>query len=92
MPLHSVMRNPSSIFLAHFTERECSEIFKNLKLTGHEREKLPVYILIKFKTYLVPILCEIFNNSLTQGNFPDLLKSATVISIFKSGDHSQLAN
>ena len=37
-PLSSVMRNPSSIFLVPITERECSEIFQNLKLTRQERE------------------------------------------------------
>ena len=91
-PLNSVMRNPSSIFLTSITERECSEIVRNLKITGQVREKLPVYLLIKFKTYLVPIHCEIINNCLTQGEFPGPLESATVIPKLKSGDHSQSAN
>ena len=41
-PLDSVMRNPSSIFLAPITERECSVIIQILKFTGQKREKLPV--------------------------------------------------
>ena len=86
------MRNLSSIFLAPITERECSEIFRNLKLTGQEREKLLVYLLIKFRAYLVHIICENINNSLSQDKFPDALKSATVIPTFKSGEHSQPAN
>ena len=33
-----------------------------------------------------PILCQLINNSLTSGLFPDCLKMAKVISIYKKGD------
>ena len=91
-PLDSVKRNPSSIFLAPVTERECSDIIQNLKLTGQEKDKLPVHLLIKFRTHLIPTLCKIINKSLSQGKFPDPLKSAVVIPVFKSGDNCQPAN
>ena len=84
-PLDSVMRKPSSIFLAPVTERDFTEIVQNLEMSGQEREKLPVYLLIKFITYLLPISCENINNSSTYDKFPNPLKSTiyTVIPIFK---------
>lgn len=43
-------------------------------------------ILKQFKTILVPPLTYIFNLSISNGIFPELLKRALIIPIFKSGD------
>merc|ERR1712030_155306 len=41
---------------------------------------------------IVPILCEIFNLSIKTGEYPDPLKIAKVIPIFKKGDPSLASN
>ena len=39
-----------------------------------------------------PILCQLINNSLASGLFPDCLKIAKVIPICKQGDRSTISN
>ena len=45
----------------------------------------------KFKN-LTPVLTNIINNSISQGAFPDSLKIAKIIPLFKKGDKSLIAN
>ena len=40
----------------------------------------------------MPVLCQIFNLSMKVGEYPDLLKIAKVLPIFKKGDHSLTSN
>ena len=39
-----------------------------------------------------PVLCDIFNKSFLQGRFPNTLKLATVVAIYKSANRTLLAN
>ena len=41
---------------------------------------------------IAPVLCKIFNMCLQQGTFPDELKSARVIPIYKNGNKDELSN
>jgi len=42
--------------------------------------------------YIRPVLCDIFNKSLINGVFPESLKIAKVVPVFKSGDPTELTN
>ena len=47
---------------------------------------------IKSKNILSPVLSDLFNVCIAQGVFPDCLKMAEVIPIFKKGDHNLATN
>ena len=49
--------------------------------------------ILKYISNLVsPLLTNIMNKSLTSGLFPQLLKVARIVPIFKAGDPNQLGN
>src|SRR6267154_1309595 len=49
-------------------------------------------LIFEIEPYIISPLCHIFNQSLTNGVFPEALKTAKVIPIYKKGDHSSLGN
>ena len=79
-----------------FFETTSSEIIqvisslKNKKTEG--TDELPVSILISLKHVLSPILCYLFNKSIKIGVFPDCLKIAKVLPLFKGGIASDPSN
>ena len=89
------MNNPAqqSIYLYKITQKEILDQIKNLKesnSTGYDQ------ISSKFiklsKSILVPALEYIFNLVISEGEYPDSLKIAKVIPIFKSGDPNKTNN
>jgi hypothetical protein len=69
------------------------EITKNLKISNTQdlwflSSNILKYIIIE----IAPMLSQIFNECLTQGVFPDLLKMAKLIPIYKKGDKSNPTN
>ena len=53
---------------------------------------LPTKILKEFNKHLIGPLSSIINKSLSEGIFPDILKSALVCPIFKKNDKTNCAN
>ena len=86
-PLH-YMRNKilSSLSLEPVTPAEVSTIISDLKLTKQHKNNIPVKLIIYFRTVLCVTLCDMINQSFTQGKFPEPLKHALVTPIFKKGD------
>ena len=81
--------NADSIFLTPVSECEILKLISGLKdgkAPGIDgiRPRLIKYI----SHILAPILMHIFNNVFTSGIYPDALKIAKVIPLFKKGDHS----
>ena len=75
------------------TEADIEQAIKNLKnkkSTGHDRISLS--IIKNNKTVLIPALTELYNISLKQGTFPDTLKTAVIVPIFKKGDPQDIVN
>ena len=84
---------PQSIFLYNTNVTEIINIVRNLKnnnSTGHDG------ISLKFMKLSLPILApalvKIFNHSLSSGVYPDKLKIAKVIPIFKKGTKTSVNN
>lgn len=86
-PLH-YMRNKilSSLSLEPVTPAEVSTIISDLKLTKQHKNNIPVKLIIYFRTVLCVTLCDMINQSFTQGKFPEPLKHALVTPIYKKGD------
>lgn len=86
------MNNKTFIF-DDVTENEILHIVKSLKnksSSGHD--EVSNIILKKCIHYILKPLCYIINNSLKYGIFPDLLKLALIIPIYKNGDESNIEN
>ena len=83
----------NSFFFAPCTEPEINSIIKsisNSKSVGHDQ--ICSEIVKQVAPQLTPALVEIINLSLTCGQFPDKLKIAKVISIYKSGSKTDVSN
>ena len=82
-----------SVFLTGVTEEEIMLEIKHLstnKSPGHD-EFTAKFLKIS-AGIIVPVLCQIFNLSMKVGEYPDLLKIAKVLPIFKKGDPSLTSN
>ena len=73
-----------SLFLRRVTEVEIVQEINSLTLNKSpgQDEFTPNFLKISAKR-VVPVLCEIFNLSIKTGEYPDLLKVAKVLPIFK---------
>ena len=82
-----------SLFFVPTTKREISDIIVNLKQTdsvGHD--SIPLKLVRHCKSELAEILSDINNHAIAEGVFPDSLKIAKVIPIFKAGDLKSVTN
>ena len=81
------------MFFNPVLENEIHDIIANLKnSTSKGHDNLPMSILKSCNVELCPILASLSNESLSSGVFPDALKIAKVVPIFKMGDTKQVAN
>ena len=83
----------NSLFLELATEQEVLEIvkcFKNGVASGYDN--LPVFAIKESIDLIVNILTHLVNLSMASGIFPDPLKLARVVPIFKSGDARTITN
>ena len=82
-----------SLFLNPVTDEDIIEIVKNAKTKYskyHDSIDMPLVKLVI--PYIVKPLKHIFNISLQNGVFPDRMKIARVITIFKTGDVQEFSN
>lgn len=92
-PLDYVDHNTtSSFFTRPVSAVECSTIISALKNTKYSNDMLPVRLLILVRDIISRPLSELISYSFVTGEFPDVLKSATVTPIFKAGDRSCVSN
>ena len=75
------------------TEKEVVQEINKLTLNKSPGEDEFTPNFLKISTNRVaPVLCEIFNLSIKMGEYPDLLKVAKVLPIFKKGDPTLCSN
>ena len=92
-PLSFVNLNQiSSMYLYPVCTSECLKIIKNLKNTKENIDSLPVFLFKQYADLLVHEMCDIINLSFKTGTFPDILKIAKVIPVYKKGDRSIISN
>src|SRR5215469_15442220 len=83
----------NSFYCEPITSAELESILKVLsfkKSAGYD--ELPLWIFKDFKQFLTLIIVYRFNFSLAEGIFPDCLKIAKVIPIFKKGSRKLMSN
>ena len=81
------------MFLAPTTDQEIVDTIGNLKnTTSVGCDNIPLHLIKFCKTEFAVILSQLINNSMTEGIFPDGLKVAKIIPVFKSTDPKSLTN
>ena len=83
--------NQRSIFLFQVSCNEIISLIDGLD-SSKTSANLPVKFLKLTKNEIAPILRTLFNKSIEEGLYPNILKIAKVVPIFKAGDSRQLNN
>ena len=83
-------RNEQSIELNEITTYEINSIIKNLN--QNKSSDISPRILNLFKHKISPVLSVLFNDCMNANVFPDELKIARVIPLYKSGDKNDISN
>ena len=92
-PLHYIQNfQNSSFFLYPTSEPECSSIISNLKPSKQDINCIPIHMFIYFKSYYIETITNIINLCFLLGIFPDVLKEATIVPIFKKGTTTSITN
>ena len=81
-----------SFFFNDISSNEVKNIIMGLNDKRCPTECLPIKILKYISDIVSPILSKIINKSVSDGIFPDSLKIARVVPIFKDGDVSSVGN
>ena len=82
----------NSMFLPHIDETEISTIIKNIKNSSSGWDNIPPVLLKSCITSYIKPLTYIVNKSFETGMFPDPMKLAKIVPIFKSGDKKIISN
>ena len=93
MPLDYITNgNINKFYFSPVTENEVRNILGMIKDSAAGWDGLKAFIMKQIKEVIVTPLVHICNLSLTTGIFPDELKIANVVPIFKSGDDMVFSN
>jgi hypothetical protein len=84
--------NENTLFLTPTNESEICSIIKNLKNASPGHDDIHAKIIKKTCSPILKLLTHLVNLSLSQGNFPDELKIAKVIPLFKANDPTHITN
>ena len=91
-PLSYVNTFMPSIIIHNISEYDVKHIILSLKSVAAGWDNFPAYLGKKcINGYITP-LTYILNQSMTEGVFPDLLKTARVIPLYKSGEKKNINN
>ena len=81
-----------SFFFNPVTCITIEKIISNLKNKTAHVSTYPISVIKYLSSLISPILCSIFNKSISAGCFPQSLKSARVVPVYKSGPKSNVNN
>ena len=91
-PIEYVNDILNSISIPTITESEVTDILLSLKNSSAGYDELPAHILKQNIVLYIKPLTHLVNTSIIKGIFPDELKIAKVIPIFKSGNKDLIEN
>ncbi len=83
---------PQSILLPPVSPQDVSVVINKLKNKKGNLHEMPVSLIKSNKEILAIPLSLLFNQSITEGKFPQCLKHATVIPIYKKGPRDDVGN
>ena len=82
----------NSFYVEPTTSHEVKDIINSLKSKGAPISEIPAKIYKSISEEISPCLSGLINLSFKIGEFPDCLKTARVVPIFKDGDPSNITN
>ena len=88
-----IPRNLNSIYITPINDTEVRKLISalpNKRSSGHDN--IDNILLKKFQLEIAPVLADIFNQSISTGVFPDIMKLAEVVPLFKSNDRTLTEN
>ena len=91
-PLSYVSGTADSIFIPYITEHEIINTITALKNSSSGWDLIPTSIAKQAHQFYIKPLTHLINSSIELGIFPDELKLAKVVPIYKSGDHQSITN
>ena len=91
-PIRYVMRNQRTFVYFQCTDDEVASIIRNLKNKKCGTSELPVSILKIITDLISPALSHLINHSVSSRTFPNLLKIARIVPIYKSGSKTNIKN
>ena len=94
-PKHKPSENSitHSMFLNPTTEEEVHKTIQSLKNSKcHQHNDMPVFMWKLISDYITLPLKRIINHSFESGVFPDTLKTAKIVPLYKSGDRESCTN
>ena len=91
-PFHSYLNNSpeGSLMLEDCTEDEIVSIIKELEIG--KSSDIPIMLIKAVQVQLAPVLTNIYNDCMTKGVFPQILKTSRITPIFKKGDAERFEN
>ena len=91
-PLNSLQLNANSVVIHHIEEYEVVRIINSLNNSSPGWDCIPAKLAKRVLNYYIKPLTFLINQSFHNGIFPDELKLAKVIPIYKSGSTMELNN
>ena len=91
-PIDYVSRCPNSFVYFPTGRYEIEQIVRSFKSKGSHISSIPSFVYKHIIDILSPIIASLVNVSVSQGVYPDILKTARVIPVFKSGDKRKVVN
>ena len=91
-PTYYVNRNTNTFMYFPCTHDEIEKIIRDLKNKKGSLGEIPVSILKKITDLVSPILSKLFNQSVSSSSFPEILKIAKIVPIYKSGSKTDKNN
>jgi len=83
---------PNSFFMQPASPDEVCSLIQELPMKSCDLKSVPTFIYKHCKTYISPIISDLFNSSIAIGEFPDCLKIARVVPVYKKGDNNSVNN
>ena len=91
--LSGIKTNNNSMFIKLITEYDMTNYIKNLDSAKSTKStSVPIKFIKLSSPIITPIITKIFNHCIEEGVFPDNLKTAEIIPVYKKGDKNQACN
>ena len=91
--LNQMNNNNKTLYLSPCNDIEIYYLIKNLPhKTSSGHDNISNVLLKKLSTSIIHPLCILFNRSMEEGKFPETMKKADVVPLYKSGDQYECTN